>query len=52
MRFGIFAKARFFNSGFSIHPVTGDQVLNGETTRGATDSTFGLTAGVQMESWW
>jgi hypothetical protein len=51
-RLGTFVLAQFFDIGTVSHPVTGDDVLAGETTRAGRDSSFGLSVGVSMESWW
>lgn len=49
---GTFVLAQFFDIGTVSHPVTGDDVLAGDTTRAGRESSFGLSVGVSMESWW
>lgn len=50
--FGLFGRAELFRMGGVAHPVTGNDVLAGNTTHLERDNGFGLSAGVSMESWW
>jgi hypothetical protein len=49
---GLAGRAEFTPIAGVSHPVTGDDVLAGNTTRLERENDFGLSFGVSMESWW
>jgi hypothetical protein len=51
-RLGLAGRAEFTPITGVSHPVTGDDVLAGNTTRLERENDFGLSFGVSMESWW